>query len=118
MSGFQIVTFQSFNKLTRSFRRPGVRLKSPFVAMFECTGRRESDVYVLTLRNRISGEIAEPNPVAMPRVIDYYLAVTTISLNAGRWRLELESLKDGLLAYRDIEVQGGGKEEPDSDHSL
>lgn len=118
MSGFQIVTFQSFNKLTRSFRRPGVRLKSPFVAMFECTGRRESDVYVLTLRNRITGEIAEPNPVAMPRVIDYYLAVTTISLKAGRWRLELESLKDGLLAYRDIEVQGGGEEEPDSDHRL
>lgn len=118
MSGFQIVTFQSFNKLTRSFRRPGVRLKSPFVAMFECTGRRESDVYVLTLRNRITGEIAEPNPVAMPRVIDYYLAVATMNLKAGRRRLELESLRDGLLAYRDIEVQRGGKEEPDSNHSL
>jgi hypothetical protein len=104
LSQFQIVTARSYNALTRSLRRPGVRHTSTFVVMLECLGNRDEDIFTFCMRNRVTGERIESIPIGMARIVDCYQVVVRVTLPPGRWRLELESLGEGVVATREIEV--------------
>lgn len=101
----QIFTGTRWNKLSRSLSGIGVVHRGAVVVLIETLTARREDTYHMIYREVETGEVLETPLIGAPPIHSYQAAVFQVTLPPGRWRLELESAWQGLLAWREIRIR-------------